>query len=299
MRQVRDEMQAKTKAGMPDRISDEVYVDLVKEAVGPWELPTKVFVQQAMKDLQAELDAALDQAMENLKKRCVYKEARKHVKECLGVHLKSTQEALMRLYRDEKERLLTFNEEAFKRYKDEEHICLTRFRHNMRMEAAGFPTRPLGQWGELTEEKRAQDAKRRDAELLKLGPDQFGREIEVIAYVRGYYRLAALRFADSVSQRILCRTIPVIRRELPVHLEKRLGLREADAIGTYERLMAEDRRTAEQREALKSERHKFVKALQSIEKLEAAARRAAEPDSQSTQPMASAGINAEIDMGEA
>ncbi|XP_044716065.1 dynamin family domain-containing protein [Hirsutella rhossiliensis] len=299
LRQVREEMQAKTKAGMPDRISDDVYVDLVKEAVQPWNRPTEAFIKQTMKDLHAELDATLSQALENLKKRFVYKEARKHVQKFLEEHRQQTELALMRLYNDEKERLLTFNEEAFKRYKDDEHMILTRFRHNMRMEAAGFPTRPLGQWSELTEEKRAQDAKRREAELVKLGPDQFERELEVVSYVRGYYRLAALRFADAVSQRILCRTIPAIRRQLPSYLEDKLGLQVSDAIGTYERLMAEDESTACKREALKSERDKFDKALASIELLETGAWRGPDTDDQSTQPMSSAGLDADVDMAEA
>ncbi|KAF4507355.1 hypothetical protein G6O67_005999 [Ophiocordyceps sinensis] len=299
LRQVREEMQAKTKAGMPDRISDEVYVDLVKEAVQPWNRPTEAFIKQTMKDLHTELDSTLDHALENLKKRFVYKEARRHVRTFLEDHRKETELALMRLYHDEKERLLTFNEDAFKRYKDEEHVILRRFRHHMRMEAAGLPTRPLGQWSELTAEKRSLDNKNREGEMVKLGPDQFERELEVVSYVRGYYRLAALRFADAVSQRILCRTIPAIRRQLPSYLEDKLGLRMPNSIGTYERLMAEDETTASRREALKSERDKFDKALASIELLETGASRGADDDDQSTQPMASAGMDVDMDMDEA
>lgn len=290
LRQVREEMQAKTKAGMPDRISDEVYVDLVKLAVEPWNGPMNAFIKQTMKDLQSELDATLGQALEGLKKRFIYPEAKRHVRKCLEEHRQETEAALLGLYNDERERLLTFNEESFKQYRDDEHIVLTRFRHNMRMEAAGFAIRPLGQWNEMTEEKRVQDSKRREAEIVKLGPDQFVRELEVVAYVRGYYRLAALRFADAVSQRILCRMIPAIRRKLPSYLEERLGLRSPNAQSVYERLMEEDEQTATKREMLKQEKLKFDKALASIELLESGqgasgGAEGLEGDEQSTQPV--------------
>lgn len=299
LRQVREEMQAKTKAGMPDRISEDVYVDLVREAVQPWNRPMEAFIRRTMKDLHTEIETALGLALENLKKRFIYKEAKKHVQKCLEEHRKDTERGLMRLYDDERGRLLTFNEEAFSKYKEDEHILLTRFRHNMRMEAAGFKTQPLGQWSELTDEKRAQEARRREAERVKLGPDQFERELEVVSYVRGYYRLAALRFADAVSQHILCRMIPSIRRQLPSYLEDKLGLKAPNARGTYERLMAEDESTANKRENLKSEQDKFVKALDSIELLETGeAWRGPEHEEGSTQPMSSAGVDVDVHMSE-
>ncbi|POR36704.1 Interferon-induced GTP-binding protein Mx [Tolypocladium paradoxum] len=301
LRQVRNEMQAKTKAGMPDRISDEVYVDLVKAAVEPWNRPMDAFIKQTMKDLQSELDATLSKALDSLKKRFIYPEAKRHVRRCLEEHRKETEAALIGLYNDEKERLLTFNEESFKQYRDDEHIVLTRFRHNMRMEAAGFAIRPLGQWNEMTEEKRVQDSKRREVEIAKLGPDQFIRELEVVAYVRGYYRLAALRFADAVSQRILCRMIPAIRRRLPTYLEEKLGLRSPNAQSVYERLMEEDEQTATKREMLKLEKQKFDKALASIELLETGASRCAEGlegDEQSTQAVSRTAMEVDSNMVE-
>ncbi|KND92575.1 Interferon-induced GTP-binding protein Mx [Tolypocladium ophioglossoides CBS 100239] len=301
LREVREEMQAKTKAGMPDRISDEVYVDLVKEAIKPWNRPMDAFIKQTMKDLQSELDATLGKALDGLKKRFIYPEAKRHVRKCLEEHRKETEAALIGLYNDEMERLLTFNEESFKQYRDDEHIVLTRFRHNMRMEAAGLAVRPLGQWNDMPEEKRVQDSKRREAELVKLGPDQFVRELEVVAYVRGYYRLAALRFADAVSQRILCRMIPAIRRKLPAYLEEKLGLRSPNAHGVYEKLMEEDLQTATKREMLKLEKLKFDKALASIELLETGASRVldgVEGDEQSTQPVSRTAVEVDTHMVE-
>ncbi|KJZ73789.1 hypothetical protein HIM_06907 [Hirsutella minnesotensis 3608] len=295
LRQVREEMNEKTKAGMPDRISDEVYTDLVKEALRPWRGPTDAFLVQTMHDLGAVLLETLDRALVNMKKRFIYKEARRHVKAFLDQHLRETRVALMDLCGDEQGRLMTFNDEAFARYRDDEYIVLTRFRHVMRMEAAGFQSSALGQWSDMTEESRAKDIKLRETELLKLGPDQFVRELEVVAYVRGYYRLAALRFADAVSQRILCRMIPAIRLQMPTYLEEQLGLRTSNAHHIYERLMSEDGATASKRENVKLERDKFIKALERIEKLEMGVALAEDLDEQSTQ--AQSFTHMDTDMG--
>ncbi|KAG5975739.1 hypothetical protein E4U58_000079 [Claviceps cyperi] len=271
LRQVREEIQAKTTSGMPDRTSDEVYKDLVTESVRPWKEPMDVFITRAMRDLLQSLESVLNKSLESLKKRSIYKEAKKHLRSCLEEHKREIQRDLVLLYEDEMERLLTFNNDAFMQYKDEELLELTRFRHYMRLKAIGPDPGKYIPGDQLSEDKRAQDMKRREAEVAKIGRDHFAREIEVVAYVRGYYRLAALRFADTVSQRIICRMIPSIRRQLPFYMEEKLGIRRPDAANVYVRLMEEDDTTALTRETLKVEKDKFEKALASIGALETGA----------------------------
>ncbi|KAF7561682.1 hypothetical protein G7046_g2469 [Stylonectria norvegica] len=270
LRQVRDEIQAKTRAGMPDIITEEVYNDLCKEAINPWSGPMKAFLDQIMHLLRDMLEKALKKAFERLSKRLIFAECRRYLKEYLENRRKITQEALQKVYDLETHGLFTINREAFKQCRKDEELMLRRFRHQMRLEAAGFAERkPLIPWESLSEEKRSQDEKRREVDLTKIGADPFDRELEVVAYVRGYYRLAALRFADSVALHVTNGMIPDIQRSLPWYLDDQLGLRGSDAANVYERLMAEDETTATKRETLKGEREKFEKALASIEGLEA------------------------------
>ncbi|KAG5980385.1 hypothetical protein E4U55_004095 [Claviceps digitariae] len=271
LRQVREEIQAKTTSGMPDRTSDEVYNDLVMESVRPWKGPMDVFITRAMRDLLQKLGTALNESLESLKKRSIYKKANEHLRSCIEEHKQAIKSDLDLLYQDEVQRLLTFNEEAFAQYNAEELLELTRFRHYMRMKAIGPDPGKFIPGNQLSEDKRAQDTKKRMAELARIGPDRFAREIEVVAYVRGYYRLAALRFADAVSQRVICRMIPSIRRQLPLYMERELGLRRPDAANVYVELMEEDDATAERRKSLKIEKEKFEKALASISALETGA----------------------------
>lgn len=271
IRQVQDEIKAKRRVGMPEHISEEVYTDLCKESVKPWDGPMKAFLDQIMRLLQGLLESALKKAFERLNKRLVYQESRKHLRNYLEEHRKNTEAALQIVYRLETHGLFTINHDAFAQCKKSALHELTRFRHRMRMDAAGYAEQ-LIPWERLSEDKRAQEEKRREAEISKIGPDPFERELEVVAYVRGYYRLAALRFADSVALHITNGMIPEIERNLNFYLDNKLGLRGPDALSVYEKLMAEDETIARKREMLKGEREKFVKAMASIEGLETGTR---------------------------
>ncbi|KAJ4270546.1 hypothetical protein NW762_002234 [Fusarium torreyae] len=269
LRQVRDEIKAKTRAGVPDIITEEVYNDMCREAIEPWAGPMKAFLNQVMNLLNEMLDKALANSFARLNKRLIYRECKKILTDYLEERRRETIGALELVYRLETYGLFTVNQEAFRRYQKDEQVLLTRYRHQMRMQAAGYGDgRPPVPWESLTEEKRALDDKRREAELGKLGPDSFERELEVVAYVRGYYRLAALRFADAVALHITNGMIPYIQRNLPYHLDRKLGLAGADAASVYERLMEEDPTTAAKRGQLRGEREKFVRALDSIGELE-------------------------------
>ncbi|KPM43273.1 hypothetical protein AK830_g3231 [Neonectria ditissima] len=272
LRQVRDEIKAKTRAGMPDVITEEVYNDMCKEAMKPWDGPMKAFLEHIMRQLQNLLEAALKKSFSRLNKRLIYQECRKHLRGYLEERFKETLAALGVVYRLETFGLFTINREAFHECRAAETILLTRYRHEMRMKAHGFSDgRVPHPWESLTEEKRAQDRKRREIDLIKIGADPFKQELEVVSYVRAYYRLAALRFADTVALQITNGMLPDMQRHLPHYLEEKLGLRGPDAARVYERLMAEDEATATKRETLKGECEKFVKALASIEGLETGA----------------------------
>lgn len=266
--QVREEIESKTKAGLPQRNPDEVYEDLVKEAIKPWSAPALVFLEETTRRLQKELVVALVKSFESLKKRHVFKEARKHLDVFIRIHSKETAETLMTLYEHESRRLMTFNNEAFDRYKAEELHLLTRFRHKMRMEKRGLQeAKPLPDWDNMSDVDRERENKCRSLDENKIGKDQFSREVDVIAYVRGYYKLAALRFADAVAQRILCQMVPNIKADIHVHLIKELGITSTNDKNIYLRLMEEDPQMAETRQLLKREQAKYVQALASIDAL--------------------------------
>jgi hypothetical protein len=266
--QVRKEKLEKTKAGMPDRLLDEMYEDLARDAIRPWNGPAGDFLTFTMTQLLHELEDVAADSFKTLKKRLVYQEVKKLLKACLHEHTLAAKQQIDLLYDDESAGILTFNSEAFTQYETEELAILTHFRHHQRMIHYGTPAQPFMQWNELNDDKRAQALKRRETEVARIGVDSFKEELGVIGYVRAYFRLAALRFSDSVSQIVIRRLIPGIKRQLSRFIEQRLGLRVEDPQSVFERLMEEDGRTATRRQELKSEREKFLKALESIRNLE-------------------------------
>lgn len=88
------------------------------------------------------------------------------------------------------------------------------------------------------------------------------------ADVRGYYRLAALRFADTVTLSIVSRMFPRIVGNLDLYLEQKLGLFGEGASAACRGLMDEDVATAARRESLKVMAEKLKKAEASIQELE-------------------------------
>lgn len=266
---VREEIQNNMKAGMPGIIPEEVYEKLVLEAMDPWNGPTREFLTAIVQALHSVMQQALVKSMGRHEKRFIFREVQKYVSELIEQQRDYTMQSLMQMYDDETGKLLTFNTEAFTQYLTDEKDMLHRFRHHMRLQAVGMTLQRLTPYESLSREQRAQETKQREAELVKLGPDKFEREVDVIAYVRSYYKLAALRFADNCAQNVICRMIPNLSRSLVFEMYDKLGIRGSDCSETYERLMAEDDQTATQRRNLKAELVKFETALRSIEQLEA------------------------------
>jgi hypothetical protein len=279
--QVRDEVIRKTKAGMPDRIPDEVYEDLIKESITPWsggtaKGPLEAFMDETTVQLYKALHAALLKSFGSLKKRCIFPQTNQLLKAFVKMHGDATRRMVKELYEDETYRVLTFNDATFTTHNADELQLLTRFRHKMRMERYGTPPSPLEDWSNMSQAKRDQETNRRQHELLKIGKDQFERELAIIAYVRGYYKLAALRFTDAVGQRVLCRMMPKMKMDLYNYFHEGLGVVHGADSSVYVRLMEEDAEVAAKRADLKREKDKFEKALASINALKTGSGHAAD-----------------------
>ncbi len=267
--QIKAEIHGKMQAGTPDVIPPDVFQDLAMESIKVWEQPMKTFLSVSMGQLHTKLRQKLDSSLDRLRKRLIYRETAEYLKLFLQEQLKKTEEMAAVVYKHETQQLITFQEETFKWYRELEIKQLQWFRHEMRQQAR-FPelARQLGNWDDMNDEQKLHAIKEQDKERSKLGLDDFADEILVIAYVRAYYRLAALRFVDRLSQLTLCGMLPEIRMRLDFELRSRLGIHGTNPSAAYQRLMEEDTATAAKREALKAEREKFVRALETIQALE-------------------------------
>ncbi|OAA38206.1 Dynamin family protein [Beauveria brongniartii RCEF 3172] len=269
--QVRAEILGKSQAGTPDVIGPEVYQDMAVESVKVWQQPMERFLLATMEQLHGKLEEKLMLSLDRLRKRLIYRETARNLKCFLKEQLKKTQEMADLVFKHETRKLITFQNEVLVFLREKEERELRWFRHHMRFQAR-FPdmARRPGNWAGMTEEQREQETRdsEKEKEKYKLGPDAFAREIMVIAYIRGYYRLAALRFVDRMAQLTLCEMLPEIRMRLDFELRTRLGIVDGNAAAAYQCLMEEDTATAAKREALKAQRERFVRALDTIQALE-------------------------------
>ncbi|KAF9880583.1 dynamin family protein [Colletotrichum karsti] len=264
LRKINEDIRAKTKAGMPSIVPDEVYEDLCKEAVKAWNQPMATFLQETMTRLQKIVDYVLDQAFGSLKKRLIFKESRNYMNQFLEERRAEALAFLEDVYRMETFQLFTVNKKAFEEYERAESRMLTRYRHVMRWQAFSGEHSDFHDWEKMTPDQRNQEEKKHNVELAKMGPDAFDKELKVAAYVRGYYIVSALRFADTVCLSVTSRMMPKIVQELDFFLERQLGLVGPNDGTVFSRLMEEDDATARKRERLRGELEKFKKALQSI-----------------------------------
>ncbi|OLN87080.1 Interferon-induced GTP-binding protein Mx [Colletotrichum chlorophyti] len=262
--QIRQDIRAKTKAGMPNIVPDEVYEDLCKEAVKAWNEPTGTFLEEIMGRLHKIIEYALEQALGSLKKRQVFKKSKELMAKFLMERRREASEFLEEIYAMETFQLFTINKKAFEDYERSESRVLQRYRHVMRWQAFSGEPSDFHDWDKMTPDQRAHEERKHSSELAKMGPDTFDKELKVAAYVRGYYMLSALRFADTVCLSIISRMMPRIIQNLDFFLDGELGLIGTRDDAVYTRLMEEDDDTARKRERLKGELEKFKKALESI-----------------------------------
>lgn len=154
-----------------------------------------------------------------MRERQVFRSALSYLEE-FGEHKSRDQQAdLLKLYEAETYELYTINDETFRRNRTEEHNALIRVRTMKRLES-------IKSWAPGELEDKVSDERKINDVKERLGPDDFEREIEVAAYVRGYYRTAADRFVDNAGMLInSCLFKSVRDHSLDNFMEEKLGLR--------------------------------------------------------------------------
>ncbi|KAK6087193.1 dynamin family protein [Seiridium cupressi] len=262
---------SRRRAGMPaDIVPSDVYDVLINRAINKWEQPLKLYTELTMKLFKSMLNSALNKSMAVLSKRLIFNESRMYLEEYIMRMDGLQTAAIFDLFQAETYEMYTTNEDAFKRYREEELEILRRARAIERLRTIGvfsteYRTRPTEQ---MAPEHIVEEREKIVKNLPKLGTDEFANEIGVAAIVRGYYILAAMRLVESVTLSVKSKLFrDVASDNLHTFLEKKLGLDRAND-DTFNRLMEEDNETANKREQFKKEKEKLELAIQKISNLE-------------------------------
>ncbi|CAK7212755.1 hypothetical protein SEUCBS140593_001610 [Sporothrix eucalyptigena] len=270
---VRDFINARSKPGMANIVSEDVYNSLCIEAAQPWSTPLLQLLDRVYQLLDTKLHELLSSALNTLQSRLIYRRSSSILKRFLVDRLSEVRTTLLQTYQLETRKFYTMNNASLQRYEKDERHMLQRFRHHHRMVAylgeRGKDRQPPKDWDLMSDEERAREKTMMNQELVKLGPDDYARELNVCATVRGYYRTASTRFIDTCTMHIASGLLPDVISQLSrFYLDTQLGVFDKATPQMFSDLMDEDEETAAKRRSLKEDRNRFQQTMESIQRLE-------------------------------
>lgn len=215
------------RPGHPDNVTDAAREEICLRSVRPWKGPLEALSSTTYRQLKEAILANLNRCLGAYKQTDLYKQSKIHIIEFLEMHRREQDMYLVSFYDLERYRLFTINDEAFKRYKAEE-LKILQDRRRGRRALCLAEKRIMS--GEQKGDLKKVAAGIKDDEL---GPDPFAQEIDLAAYVRGYYRTAGVRFADNLCQNIQGMLFRKVHDEIAFLLEGLLGINDGDSEYPY------------------------------------------------------------------
>lgn len=264
--QIRNLIRSEREAGKPGEVPYDVIEFLCMEAVKPWIAPLNKFVEDTMQHLRRELKYSIDESFQQLKKRQVFRDAELHMRAWLDTHKARILGQLHRNYKLETTKIYTMDDPSFQRHRSHEAHMLKRNRHFYRWKHYINDPSPekIEDWDAMTADARRKEEERMQKEQSKLGDDPYEVELGVASHVRGYYLTAAMRFIDIIAMHITSGLFPDLDTDIDQYLENKMGLMGGVAPEVFERLMEEQKSTADKRVHLKTELQRFDRAVAEI-----------------------------------
>jgi len=214
------------RPGIPDHVDDAAREFICLQSVTAWNGPLSVFEQETRNALSIAVYGALDQTLGKYKQTELFRTSRGIIDGFLNTCFAAQKNKLNSFYELETYKFFTNNNEAFETYRQEEFALLHAARKKRRATCyvrnqAKLANKPLPP----DKEKAQVVAALRDNVM---GPDKFENEIQLAAWVRGYYKTAGLRFSDNLSQSIQGHLFRRIHDQVIGMLEQKLKLNEGD-----------------------------------------------------------------------
>jgi len=219
------------RTGVPDFVSHKVREDFALDAIEPWNLPLATFIENTFTMLRSQILSTLSSILEKHQNTSLLKRSQDFIEEFLKKHEDQQRATLMEFYETEKSGLFTINVDAFNQHKSEALKALRTHRRNRRLDcyvAKNFQTGRFKDDGTGTKEAAAREKFKKEITDTMLGPDPFETELDVAAYIRGYYDTARLRFTDFVCANMKSRYFQKIAKEIDYLLERKFELDNGD-----------------------------------------------------------------------
>jgi hypothetical protein len=221
--EIRCRINEHARAGVPDSVNDQVKNEMCMQSVTPWEGPLEKMVDKTLGMLRKDSHAILFKVLSKWQQTQLFKQSVQQINAFFDDFENMYRAEAAALYELETYKLFTINTLAWEEYSQEEGLYLRRARKAVRAKAyvnKELAMRRRPQFKDEAARKKA-IAEVKDEQL---GKDPFEKEMEVAAYLRGYYKTAALRFVDSVCLSINGKLFKKAKEAIFYYLEGQLGL---------------------------------------------------------------------------
>lgn len=225
IKEVRGVISKHRRPGHPDNVTDDAREELCMESLRAWEAPLDVLSDVVFSNLLSTVMSVLKKSLGGYRQTDLFKRSKEHIEEFLDSHRREQVVRSRSFLELEQHQLFTINDEAFRQYKSEELKLLTDHRRKTR--AKCFAEAQASGEGKPNDPARIAHLQK-TVKDEQLGPDPFSQEIELAAYVRGYYRTAGARFADNICQNIQGMLFRKVSLEILGLLEGKLQIDQGD-----------------------------------------------------------------------
>lgn len=272
---LQEEIRTARRAGVPGDINPDVKKDYALFAIASWDKPLSTFIDVTFEMVRQQIVSVLSWALRQHQNTEFYTQSLAHVEAFLNECENEQRIATMEFYEIEKQSLFTINLAAFHRNRVEAYEALKQSRREQRVKA--YTEIRLGK--ELSKEldmekaKKDKDARKKFIDAVtdeQLGRDEFEQELEVAAYIRGYYTTARHRFLDSVCLNMHTRYFGKISAKIHGFLEDRFSLnRGGEAEATCRMLLESNPEMSRQRIQLQRRKQQLAEFSQTLDELKA------------------------------
>ncbi|OBT74754.1 hypothetical protein VF21_06631 [Pseudogymnoascus sp. 05NY08] len=265
---IRETLAKYSKPGSLGHVDFRVKDELCMRAVRVWELPMELYIDRVLDMLKDHAQRILGRVLSKWSQTELYKQAFQELEGFVNHFERSMRETCQEILDIEFYRFFTINRRSFDHYVEVESKKIKDVRRKQRaMALAEQMIVGVNVRGDHNQRMQMLQQKLKGIKDEDLGEDPFKIEIEVAAFVRGYYLTAADRVCDQICLTIHSDLFKQVHANIFRYLEGKLGL---DVGNTEERcreLMEEDPHSAQRRRNLQQEKAKLQELTARLVKL--------------------------------
>jgi hypothetical protein len=232
---LRETIAKHTRTGLPGLVNIHAHDQLCLEAIAPWQMALEIFSKKVHDLARSHLQAVLHKHLGFYAQTELYKQAVIHLDFFIDEFVAASTAQLMSYWNSENYKPCTLNEEGMNRHKATEKKILVEQREINRASSYLNHQMRIGVKKKISLELSPQDRKREMEKRIsdirtkgELGKDLFESEIDVAAYVRGYYITGGMRFVDCVVLAVNSGFLRNIVDNIDYHLQRVIGIEGRD-----------------------------------------------------------------------